>query len=125
MCKINQRRAKMNDFQVINLKEFNQTEFQAVKELEIFLTQCKRAKVKAVKVIHGYGSHGVGGAISKAVRQYAKRLEQKGYIKFFITGNEWNLAHPKALQIVYAAKDCYNDPDLNHANPGITILFLG
>lgn len=115
----------MNDYQIINLKEFNQTEFQAVKELEIFLEQCKKAKVKAIKVIHGYGSHGVGGVICKAVRSYAKHLQQKGQIKFFITGNEWNLVHEKARQIIYSAKDCYNDEDLNHSNPGITLLFLG
>lgn len=114
----------MNDFQIINIKEFNQTEFQAIKELEIFIEQCKKAEVKAIKVIHGYGSHGIGGVISKAVLNYARHLEQTKQIQFFITGNEWNLTHEKALQIIYACKSCYGDEDLNHSNPGITILFL-
>lgn len=115
----------MKDFQTINLKEFNQTEFQAIKELEIFLDLCKKAQVKAVKVIHGYGSHGVGGIISKAVLNYAKRLEKHKKIKFFITGNEWNMVHEKALTIIYGCKDSYGDEDLNKSNPGITILYLG
>ena len=114
----------MNDFQVINLKEFNQTEFQAIKELEIFLALCKKAKVKAVKVIHGYGSHGVGGIISKAVFQYAKRLEKQKQIKFFLLGVEWHLSNEKALKVLFEAKDCYNDEYLNKSNPGITILLL-
>lgn len=114
----------MNDFQTINLKEFNQTEFQAIKELEIFLELCKKAHVKAIKVIHGYGSHGVGGAICKAVLNFARHLQRTKQIKFFITGNEWNLTHEKALQIIYACKDSYGDEDLNKSNPGITILFL-
>ena len=114
----------MKDFQVINLKEFNQSEFQAIKELEIFIELCKKANVKAIKAIHGYGSHGKGGVISKAVLNYAKHLEKTKQIKFFITGNEWNLASEKTLKIIYACKDCFQDEDLNHSNPGITILFL-
>lgn len=114
----------MKDFEIINLKEYNQTEFQAIKELEIFLDLCKKTKVKAVKVIHGYGSHGVGGVISKAVLNFAKRLERQKKIKYFITGNEWNMVHEKALNIIYACKDSYGDEDLNRSNPGITILFL-
>jgi hypothetical protein len=114
----------MNDFQTINLKEFNQTEFQAIKELEIFVDLCKKAGVKAIKVIHGYGSHGRGGAISKSVFSFAKRMEKLKVIKFFILGYDWNLANEKALKIIYACKSSYGDEDLNRQNPGITILFL-
>lgn len=112
------------DFETINIKEYNQSEFQAIKELEIFLVACKKSGTKAIKIIHGYGSHGVGGVISKAVLNYARNLVKKNIIQFYITGNEWNLAHEKALQIIYACKDCYNDCDLNKSNPGITIFFL-
>lgn len=114
----------MNDFQVINLKEYNQTVIQAIKELEIFMDLCKKAGVKAIKVIHGYGSHGVGGAIAKAVLNFAKRQEKQKRIKFFITGNEWNMVHEKALKIIFTAKSCYGDEDLNKSNPGITIIML-
>jgi hypothetical protein len=114
----------MKDFQVINLKEFNQTEFQAIKELEIFVDLCKKASVKAIKVIHGYGSHGKGGVISKAVFSYAKRMEKQKVIKLFLLGSDWNLANEKTLQVVYACKDSYGDEDLNKQNPGITILLL-
>lgn len=114
----------MNDFEVINLKEFNQTEFQAIKELEIFVDLCKKAGVKAIKVIHGYGSGGKGGAIIKAVHSYARRMEKLKKIKFFLLGAEWNLANKKAIEVVYACKNSYGDEDLNNQNPGITILFL-
>lgn len=114
----------MNDFQVINLKEFNQTEFQAIKELEIFIDLCKKADVKAIKIIHGYGSHGRGGAIQKAVLNFARSQLKLKKIKMFLLGNEWTIASEKALKVIYAAKSCYNDEDLNKLNPGITIILL-
>lgn len=114
----------MDDFQVINLKEYNQTEIQALKELEIFVDFCKKAGVKAIKVIHGYGSHGRGGVIFKAVLGYAKRLEKLKKIKFFLLGHDWTLTNQKSMQVVLACKSSYGDEDLNKSNPGITILYL-
>ncbi len=114
----------MKDFETINLKEFGQTQVQAIKELEIFVDLCKNAGVKAIKVVHGYGSGGKGGVIAKSVLLYAKRMQKLNKIQFYLNGPDWNLANKKALQIIYSCKSHHADEDLNKQNPGITILFL-
>ncbi len=114
----------MKDFLTINLKELNLPAFEAASQLEIELERARLTGINAVKVIHGYGSHGVGGAIYITVRTLAKRLEKENKIKYFLIGNDWNLQNEKTLEIIYCCQDCYNDEDLNHSNPGITVFRL-
>lgn len=114
----------MKDFITLNLKDYYPSVFQAIKLLEIEMEKAKKARVKAIKVIHGYGSHGVGGQIGIEIRKYAKELERKKKIQYCLFGNNWNLQDERALKIIYECKDCYGDPDLYISNPGITILFL-
>lgn len=114
----------MKDFLIVNLKEFSPTVFQAVKMLEIEIESAKKAGVKAIKVIHGYGSKGVGGLISIEVRKYLKKLEQQKKIRYYVLGNNWNLQDDRALKVIYECKDAYGDEDLYISNPGITIIVL-
>ncbi len=112
------------EFKTINLKEFNPSVELAIANLEIELNILKNANVKAVKIIHGYGSHGMGGAICLAVRRYLINLTKNKKIKFYITGNEWTLEDSRAREILYSCKNSPQDEDLGHFNPGITIVCL-
>ena len=48
-------------YKTINLKENFPTVALALATLEIEIDVAKQEGITAVKVIHGYGSHGVGG----------------------------------------------------------------
>lgn len=112
------------DFKVLNLKENSPSVEQALAILLINLEAYKLEGVKVVKIIHGYGSHGVGGAICMEVRKTLRQLKKSKQIKDFLLGNDWDMSNLKCMKVLTSIKDCYNDEDLNHLNPGITIVIL-
>ena len=112
------------EFQVVNLKENSPSVDEALANFEIALSLAEKSDIKAIKFIHGYGSHGKGGAICLAIRKTVFSLEKQCKIKFFLLGNDWDLQNEKAREIIYACKNLYGDEDLGHQNPGITIVCL-
>lgn len=112
------------EFITINLKEFSPTVEQAIANLEIQLNLAKQSFTKGIKIIHGYGSHGKGGAIFIAVKKYLNIAKQKNVIKEIISGVEWSLQNEKALSLIYACPSSTSDEDLNKSNVGITVVML-
>ena len=72
------------EFKVVNLKEFNPSVEIALANLDIELELGKKSNLKAIKFIHGYGSHGTGGGICLAVRPHLINLAKNKKIKFYI-----------------------------------------
>lgn len=115
---------KNMDYKIINLKLNYPSVDEAIANLDIELNVCKLMNVKVIKIIHGYGSHGTGGAICLAVRKFLKNQIRQKRIKQMLLGNEWDMSNSKCLEVLANLKDCYNDEDLNKLNPGITIVVL-
>ena len=112
------------EFKVVNLKENNPSVELAIANLEIELDIAKCSNIKAIKFIHGYGSHGTGGAICLAVRKRIVDLCRKKKIKYYITGNEWTIEDARAREIIFECPNINIDEDLGHHNPGITIVCI-
>ncbi|MDD4815965.1 MAG: hypothetical protein PHQ62_02390 [Clostridia bacterium] len=112
------------EFVVINLKEFSPTVELAIANLEIQLDLAKHTFTKGMKIIHGYGSHGKGGAIRLAVKKYLLTAKQRKIIKEIISGSEWSLQNQKTLSLAYNCPSCTNDEDLSKGNMGITVIVL-
>ena len=112
------------DYKIINLKENSPTVEQAIAIFEINITACKLEGVKVLKVIHGYGSHGVGGTICCSLRKKLAQLKKSKLIRDFLLGQEWDMSNEKCINILTNLKDCYLDEDLGKSNPGITIVIL-
>ena len=111
-------------FKVVNLKENNPAVDLAIANLEIELEIAKKSNIKAIKFIHGYDSHGMGGAICLAIRKRIIELCRKKQLKFYITGNEWTIEDERTREIIYECPDSSLDEDLGHHNPGITIVCI-
>jgi len=82
-------------------------------------------KSKLIKIVHGYGSTGVGGKIRTAVRQRLKSKKATGSIMDFIPGEEFSMFDPatqKALVLYH--KELTGDRDYNRGNEGITVVIL-
>lgn len=78
----------------------------------------------AVKVIHGYGSSGAGGAIRSKARQWLDDQKYQCKICDYIPGEEWNIFNPR---VIYGLDRCpflKKDHDLVYPNPGITIVIF-
>jgi len=80
---------------------------------------------KLIKIVHGYGSTGVGGKIRTAVRRRLKSKKATGSIMDFIPGEEFSMFDPatqKALALYH--KELTGDRDYNRSNEGITVVIL-
>jgi high-affinity K+ transport system ATPase subunit B len=75
---------------VVGLKEDNPTVDEAMKRLAKEISMARKTNIKVIKIIHGYGSTGVGGVIKPALHNLLRTMKIKGQIKMFITGDEHN-----------------------------------
>lgn len=112
------------DLIVVNLKDDMPPVDIAVCNMELEIECAKVAGIRAIKFIHGYGSNGVGGLICKAVRERLASLKKQRIIKDYIFGEDWNLENPKCFKLLTELKSGYDGEDLNHANGGMTIVFV-
>jgi hypothetical protein len=88
------------------------------------IKQAKRDGVKVLKVIHGYGSSGKGGALCVGLRKSFGLRKKEGAIKDFIAGENFSIFNPTVLALLEAVPELRSDPDLNATNEGITVLWL-
>jgi hypothetical protein len=88
------------------------------------LRSLKKSGVKAVKIIHGYGSTGKGGRLRKATHTLLDELKHSGSIKEFIGGEQWSKFELRTLTLIDRMPQLYRDQDLERSNRGITIVFL-
>ena len=112
------------DTKTLNLKEFMPTVEQALKMIEIEIETAKKEGMKALKVVHGYGSSGVGGEINKALPNWAKLAKKKKLIKDFIKGTEWITDSEKVLEAKKYCQNLIGDPELFFYNPGVSIILI-
>lgn len=109
---------------LIDLKKENCTVDYALTIVEIEVESAKREGLTAIKILHGYGSHGKGGAILLSLRHLLNQWKKNGFIKDFFGGDRWNMFDKVSMEILLKDKSIYGDDDLNKANPGITIIYI-
>jgi hypothetical protein len=93
----------------------------------LVIAEIKRAKrdgVRVLKVIHGYGSSGKGGALCVGLRKSFGLRKKEGVIKDFVAGEDFSIFNDTALALVEAVPEVRGDPDLSAINEGVTILWL-
>jgi hypothetical protein len=106
------------------LKEGLPTVAEARSKLTTEIDQAQRSDVVAIKIIHGYGSTGVGGALKDAIRASLRKRRKEGKIQAFVTGEKWDAFDETSRAILDACPDLQHDPDLGRYNEGITIVLL-
>jgi hypothetical protein len=84
----------------------------------------KRQKTRVLKVIHGYGSTGKGGALATGLRKSFRLRKKEGVIKDFIAGEDFSIFNNAVLNLLEAVPELRGDPDLNATNEGVSILWL-
>ena len=108
----------------INLETGMPTVEQAERRLIGELARARASGAKAVKIIHGYGSSGVGGKLRIGVRQsLAGKKRQRG-IKGFIPGEEWDIFDEESRRFIEVCPELSRDQDLGRGNAGITLVLL-
>ncbi|HBR01631.1 MAG TPA: hypothetical protein DD738_03390 [Ruminiclostridium sp.] len=96
----------------------------ALRILSSEITRYKAQRVKALKLIHGYGSSGVGGVLRVAVRKELERLKSRGVIKLYIPGENFEIFSADTIKMLDCCGQLRNDRDLGRYNNGITLVLL-
>jgi hypothetical protein len=78
----------------------------------------------AVKLIHGYGSSGLGGTLRVELQKELARLAAGGMIRAFIAGEHWRVSDEAAWPLLQRYPEWKQDHDLGKNNKGITIVLL-
>jgi len=111
-------------YKIFNLKENMPTVEQALAMIEIEVQLCRREGLIALKIIHGYGSSGVGGGIKRALTFWAKRSIKKGLFKAFIKGEQWSQENPTVDYIKKLCPEVLGDMELYQANAGVSVILI-
>jgi hypothetical protein len=88
------------------------------------IKQARRSGVRVLKVIHGYGSSGQGGALRVGLRKSFRLRKKEGALRAFIPGEDFSIFNDTTLALLEAAPSLRGDPDLGAANEGVTLLWL-
>ena len=84
----------------------------------------KSAGYRFLKLIHGFGSSGVGGDLRIALRKSLTKRRSEGMIRGFIPGEKWSPFSQEARDVVDRFPALGRDTDYARENPGITIVEL-
>jgi hypothetical protein len=114
----------MGKVKTVNLEAGMPTADQAVRRLTYELTNCKMMGYDALKLIHGYGSSGVGGRIRTEVRQYLQRQLRAKKIKGYVTGEDFSIFSTEARAALSACPELRKDSDLERHNNGVTFVII-
>jgi hypothetical protein len=109
---------------IINLEAGMPTVEQAQIRLLSEIRRARAERATAVKIIHGYGSSGVGGKLRIAMRSYLAQLRRSGKVGCYVAGEDWSVFHPEARELLNGCPELKRDRDLEHGNPGVTIALL-
>jgi len=88
------------------------------------IKRAKREGVRALKVVHGYGSSGKGGTLCFGLHKSFRLRKKEGAIRDFIPGEDFSIFNEPVLALLEAVPELRGDPVLNASNEGITILWL-
>ena len=79
---------------------------------------------RCVKIIHGYGSTGRGGAIRKACRQKLPEYRRRGVIKDWCAGESLGPFSEEGRRFAEKCPEVRNDTDWGRENHGITVVMF-
>lgn len=108
----------------IDVKSENQTCLMALAQLETEIDACKLGGFKVLKVVHGYGSHGVGGLIKKEIHNRLKQMKKLKLIDDFLPCEKWSQTNALRMKAVKISSDLLADSDLLLRNSGVTIILI-
>ena len=97
---------------------------EALQQLGRELAHARQTGCGVVKLIHGYGSSGVGGDIRIAAQKRLTEMASRGEIRACVFGENWSKSDEQAWALLNARPELKQDSDLGRRNLGITIVVL-
>lgn len=108
----------------VNLKKGMPRIPQAKTRLTAELRSARERGLRVLKIIHGYGSSGVGGDLRIALQSTLRQMRERKEIEDCIFGEEWRKSDERAWSVVKRFPELKDDSDFGKGNRGITIVVL-
>ena len=80
--------------------------------------------VRVLKIIHGYGSSGVGGALRIELRKMLATKRAAGAISEWIPGEEFSTLSAEGAALLRQFPKLRTDADMGRRNQGMTLVVL-
>ena len=109
---------------VINLEQGMPTVEAARVKLDQALRTAKAQRMTTLKIIHGYGSSGKGGAIKRDVQSVLAGKLRSGSIRGYVPGERFSPFDPVARALLDRCPALSRDSDYSRGNDGVTIVLL-
>ena len=106
------------------LKEGMPSVEQARARLASEIQTARNNGVSILKIVHGYGSTGVGGDLRIALQSTLRQMAAKGDIRDCIYGENWRTSDERSWELLKRMPELKADSDLGKGNKGITIVLL-
>jgi hypothetical protein len=97
---------------------------QARARLQTELRSARQSGVKVLKLVHGYGSSGVGGDLRISLQSTLRQMAQQHEIGDCIYGENWRNSDESSWALLKRMPELKNDSDLGKGNKGITLVIL-
>jgi hypothetical protein len=108
----------------VDLKSDKPSVQEALSRLDSHLAVAQQEGVLVLKIVHGYGSRGVGGDIRIAVQKRLVELAGAGQIRGCIFGENWSKSDEMAWRLLQSRPELKDDRDLGRGNKGITVVLM-
>jgi hypothetical protein len=115
---------KLLTTRVVNLEEGHPRVNEALLRLDRAVVSARKDQVALLKLIHGYGSTGVGGRIKEEVANALSRYKRSGLIQDFIAGEDFRISNQASWDLLKRAPELKLDRDLSRNNRGITLVII-
>lgn len=106
----------------INLEAGLPTVQKGLDRLENELLKARRSGALLVRIIHGYGSKGVGGKIKEACRVFLNRKLAAGQIRGFLPGEDYFPGNPARRNLINRYPQLKSSERTDGNNKGITFV---
>ena len=114
----------MSPMKTVVIKEGMPSIEQARARLSSELRIAQRDGFKVLKLVHGYGSSGIGGDLRIALQSTLRQMAQKHEILDCIFGECWRTSDERAWELLKKMPELKSDSDLGKGNRGITLVVL-
>jgi hypothetical protein len=109
---------------IVNLEHGWPSVEQARARLSTELKLARNGGARILKVIHGYGSSGIGGDLRIGLQATLRQMADRREIRACIYGENWCKADERAWALLRQFPELKEDRDLARGNRGITLVVL-
>ena len=109
---------------IVNLKDGMPSVEEARGRLHSEIHVARQTGVKVMKLVHGYGSTGVGGDLRFALQATLRQMAAKSEIRDCIYGENWRKGDERSWALLKQMPELKSDNDLGRGNKGITVVLL-